>query len=172
MFDTEYLMSIVAPMLAGGGGGGGSLKYIKRSEDTVAGAVFVDRFMSVVTIQEKEFEGAYSFIDEYGYEPPQDEDDVCKEIYGVPEQFAFDLQAEISQENKLYTFAGITIFNEGIGAFEYFMKETDPDTEEDTSRLFYTANGLPWSVGNYRHFGSKARRLVLKDSNGMNLVVL
>lgn len=175
MFDTEYLMSIVYPMFGGGGGGGGSLIYIKRSEETVTGSLIVDRFMSVVTIQEKQFEGAYSFIDEYGYEPPYDEDDVCKEIYGIPEQFAFDLQPSISQVNKLYEFFGVTIFNEGIGAFEYYMKEQNNDptgATGNTSRLFYTAYGMPWSSGNGRHFNHKSRRLVIKNDDGANLVVL
>ncbi len=151
--------------------GGNVPKDAGISSETATGYLIVDRFMSVVTIQEKEFEGAYSYIGEE--ELPYDEDDVCSEIYGLPEQFTFDLNPAMSQENTVFSFSGVYVFNEGIGAFNHYMKYDEiylPDSFETVVVLYYSAYGQPWWSS--RDVYSKERRLVLKNSGGHNLVVL
>ena len=165
--DKSITLNVVS------GSGTALPKSAFRSPEVEEGYLIVDRFMSVITDQEKQFEGAFGFIDPEGETLPNIETDVYEAIYDIPEQFSIEWNPTMSETTKIFTFYESHIFNEGISVFNYYMKYDEmeyPSSFEIFPILYYTSYPQPW----WSHYCvySKERRLIFKTTDGYSLVVL
>ncbi len=130
------------------------------------GFVFFDRFSTVLTEEEKEWEG--------GASSPYYTEQKFQELAGAL-SIGSSLSIPISLTNQLGISGDMAILSEGVGAFEYLLRFEPgnvPTTpyQKNASEFFGTYVGNTWQFGDGVHYycgsyGSrnKARRLIFYD---------